>query len=110
VDELSIPGAALDDGASVEMIRVWIASKRLHCSIKVGMYQESSKVREQKAWGIILADVARHVASALESGYGMDRQSVLHEITRAFNSELAQPTSPVEGQFVGGSSKMRGET
>jgi hypothetical protein len=47
------------------------------------MYEESSEVREQKkAWGIIRADVARHVDSALESGYGMDRQSVLHEITR----------------------------
>lgn len=43
---------------------------------KVGMYEESSEVREQKkAWGIIRADVARHVDS-------VDRQSVLHEITR----------------------------
>ncbi|MBD8643772.1 DUF5076 domain-containing protein [Stenotrophomonas sp. CFBP 13724] len=84
MDELSKPGAALDDDASVEMIRVWIASRKLHCSIKVGMYEESSEIREQKAWGIIMADVDRHVASALESGYGMDQQSVLLEITSAY--------------------------
>lgn len=36
MDELSIPVAALYDDASVQLISVWIASKRLHCSIKSG--------------------------------------------------------------------------
>ena len=89
---------------------MWIASKRLHYSIKAGMYEESSEVRSRRRGGIILGDVARHVASAPESGYGTDRQSVLHEITRAFKSEVALPASSVEGGFLGGSGKMRGET
>jgi hypothetical protein len=47
------------------MLRVWIAERKLHCSMKVGMYRETMKIPEEKAWGVILADVARHVACGL---------------------------------------------
>jgi hypothetical protein len=47
------------------MLRVWIAEKKLHCSMKVGMYRETMNIPEEKAWGKILADVARHFANAL---------------------------------------------
>ena len=47
-----------DDNA-VEMLRVWIANKRLGVSMNVGMYKEATDIPEEKAWGILLADVAR---------------------------------------------------
>lgn len=85
MNERPIPEAALEDANSVEMLRVWIASRKLHCSMKVGMYKETSNVAEEKAWGVILADVARHLARALEAGYGMDERLVLNEIKKNFN-------------------------
>jgi hypothetical protein len=37
MNDRPIPSAALKDENSVEMLRVWIAEQKLHCSIKVGM-------------------------------------------------------------------------
>lgn len=100
MNERPIPEAALEDENSVEMLRVWIAAKKLHCSMKVGMYRETTKVPEEKAWGTILADAARHLADALESGYGVDAQAALRKIQDSFNAELGDPTSDAEGGFV----------
>ena len=53
MNERPIPEAALRDEDAVEMLRVWIAEKKLHCSMKVGMYRETTKIAEEKAWGTI---------------------------------------------------------
>lgn len=100
MNERPIPEAALEDENAVEMLRVWIAANKLHCSMKVGMYRETTKVPEEKAWGIILADAARHLASALESGYGVSKHAALRKIRDSFNAELDIPTSDAEGEFV----------
>jgi hypothetical protein len=100
LNERPIPEAALRDKDAVEMLRVWIAEGKLHCSIKAGMYIETMKIPEEKAWGTILADVARHVATALESGYGANRDVSLGRICEAFESETTKPTSPTEGNFI----------
>jgi hypothetical protein len=99
MNERPIPDAALEDENSVEVLRVWIAAKKLHCSMKVGMYRETTKVAEETAWGTILADVARHLADALESGYALDAQTSLRRIRDSFLDELAEPTSDTEGGF-----------
>src|SRR5579872_1798192 len=101
MNDLTIPEAALRDKNAVEMLRVWIAENQLHCSIKVGMYQESSNIPEGRAWGTTLADVTRHVATALESRYSADRDKVIQEIRDRYLKELGSPTSDVTGEFVG---------
>jgi Domain of unknown function (DUF5076) len=95
-----IPEAALRDPDSVEMLRVWIAEQKLHCSIKVGMYHETTSNPEEQAWGVILADVARHVANALAEGYGFNRAEALRKIRESFVKELSAPTSVTDGAFV----------
>ena len=64
------------------------------------MYRETTKISEEKAWGTILADTARHLADALESGYGIDAQVALRKIRDSFNAEIGDPTSDIEGGFV----------
>lgn len=100
LNQRPIPDAALRDADSVEMLRVWIAERGLHCSIKVGMYREGSVVAEEEAWGTILADVAKHVANALESGYSTSAADTLRRIAAAFVAELEAPTSEATGAFV----------
>lgn len=100
MNERPIPEAALLDENSVEMMRVWIANKKLHTSLKVGMYRETTKVPEEKAWGRILADAARHIADALEEGYSSNREESLEMIRKAFNSQLDEPSTSVKGDFV----------
>ncbi|MBB3121513.1 DUF5076 domain-containing protein [Pseudoduganella violacea] len=100
MNERPIPPAALRDGNAVEMLRVWIAEQRLHCSMKVGMYRESMGIPEEEAWGVILADAARHLAQALQEKYGEDQQDAIEKIKNSFLTELAKPTSKAEGGFV----------
>ena len=67
-NERPIPPSALRDPNSVEMLRVWIAEGGLHCSLKIGMYRDTTKIPEEVAWGMILSDIARHIANALSEG------------------------------------------
>lgn len=100
LNQRPIPEAALRDVDAVEMLRVWIAERGLHCSIKVGMYRETMNIPEEKAWGTILADVAKHVANAIESGYAADATESLQKIRDSFIKELGAPTSKAKGDFV----------
>lgn len=100
LNERPIPDAALRDADAVEMLRVWIAEQKLHCSMKVGMYQETLNIPEETAWGTILADIARHVANALESGYSTSAAESLQKIRDRFIKELGAPTSEARGGFV----------
>ncbi|MBL8483648.1 MAG: DUF5076 domain-containing protein [Rhodocyclaceae bacterium] len=100
LNERPIPEAVLRDEDAVEMLRVWIAEQKLHCSIKVGMYRETMSISEEKAWGVILADIARHIAKALESGYSANEVDSLDKIRSAFLSELGGATSEAKGGFV----------
>ena len=100
LNERPVPEAAQRDPDAVEMIRVWIAEKGLHCSMKVGMYQEGTPNSEEKAWGRILADVARHVGNALQGGYGRDSRVSVDLIVQAMNDELAQDPKNIRGSFI----------
>jgi hypothetical protein len=100
MNERPIPEAAQRDPNAVEMLRVWVAEEKLHCSLKIGMYRETMDVEEETAWGTILADAARHIAIALSSGYDIDEQVALGEIRARFNAELASPSSDAIGGFV----------
>lgn len=100
MQERPIPEAVSRDPNSVEMLRVWIAEKKLHCSLKVGMYQESMQIPEEVAWGTILADVARHLANALHDGYGHDRAAALRRIGDKFLDEIDRSTSAATGEFI----------
>ena len=99
LNQRPIPEAALRDENAVEMLRVWIAEGKLHCSMKVGMYRETGSISEENAWGTILADVARHAANALESGYSANSAKALQMIWDSFTKELGSPTSEVRGKF-----------
>jgi hypothetical protein len=100
LNQRPIPEAALRDKDAVEMLRVWIAENKLHCSMKVGMYRETTSVPEEVAWATILADVARHLANALKAEYSLDPSETLSKIQAGFIKELSLPTSEATGGFV----------
>lgn len=100
LNQRPVPDAALRDSDAVEMLRVWIAERGLHCSMKVGMYRETMGIPEEKAWGVMLADVARHVANALEEGYSTNAKESLRKICESMLAELGSPTSDIKGDFL----------
>jgi hypothetical protein len=97
--QLPIPGAAIGDPKSFEMLRAWIASNGLHCSLNIGVWESRPNIEEPKAWGILLADVARHVADAL-TRQGKPKAETLAAIRGSFLVELDHATSDVTGGFV----------
>lgn len=100
MNERPVPKAALQDPNSVEMLRVWVAAGQLHCSLKVGMYRDGMGIDEEIAWGTILADAARHIARALQSGGDLNETDSLAKLVAKFNEEVSVPSSELKGGFV----------
>ncbi|MBL8872355.1 MAG: DUF5076 domain-containing protein [Planctomycetaceae bacterium] len=87
---------------AVEMARIWIAQNGLHCVLNVGHWRENSGIDERRAWGIVLADIARHVSFALEDATGSDPRENLKMILESFRTEIADKTSEHTGEWPEG--------
>ena len=92
-DQLAIPAAARQDARSFELLRVWIAKEDQHVSLRAGAWKDPA------AWGIVLADLAGHIANALEQTDALDREESLRQIEAAFLEELAKPTGEPSGEI-----------
>ena len=103
MNERPIPPAVLADDHAVEMLRVWVAARGLHCSMKPGMHASTLGIAEERAWGMILADTARHLAEGIAGQRGSaDAGERLQEIIGHFLAEVGQPASPVSGGIADG--------
>src|SRR6266496_200389 len=91
--ELLIPPAAQEDERATEMVRAWVANKALHCTLRVGVWKDPG------AWGILLADLARHVANAHHEEEGRNVEECLAQVRRAFDAELDAPSDTPSGRF-----------
>jgi hypothetical protein len=98
MNERPIPAAAQRDKNSVELARIWIAEGKLNCSIKIGMYNDMGK-DEPFAWGIILADVAKHISDAMMLRFNVEHEDTLDIIFSSFKGEMEKSTSKADGAF-----------
>ena len=92
-DQLAIPDIARKDQRSFELLRVWIAENDQHISLRVGVWKDPSH------WGIMLADLAGHIANTFEQAEGLTHELALKSIQLAFNAELAEPTGEATGEI-----------
>ena len=101
VKSLPIPRTAKGDPTSVEVVSAaWIADGDLFVVLNVGFWCDSPRgVDESDAWGILMADMSRHIASAHESKYGRDPRETLQIVRDAFEREILKPTSTHSGKF-----------
>ena len=92
---LDIPDAAQRDKAGFEVLRVWIAEQGQHVSIRSGAWEDPF------AWGIVLADLARHIANAhaLQSDK-VDKEAFLERLLEGFEAEIDNPTDEPEGEVT----------
>jgi len=95
--ELQVPPTATSDPNACELVRAWAAHGGLQCSLDVDVFPEE---HAQIGWGILLSDIARHVADALYQIKHIDRNQTLSEIRAVFNSELNSPTAETQGKFT----------
>ena len=91
-NELLIPPAAEEDPKALEVIRVWVAKGGQHVSLNPLVW------KDPQAWGIVLADLAGHVANAYEQALGLNRSETMRKITDLLVAELTNPTDKARGQ------------
>ena len=94
LNELSIPPAVRKHGNGVELGRIWAAGGKQHVSLATGVWEDPFN------WGMMLVDLARHVANAYEQREGRDRAWVLARIKQGFDAEWAHPTDEAKGELL----------
>jgi hypothetical protein len=92
-DELAVPDAVHEDPRSFEIARLWIADGRQVILLRADVWPDPA------AWGLMLADMARHLANAYHDAHGMDPAAALRRMLAGLQAELDQPTDEVEGGF-----------
>ena len=92
-NELPIPRAVANDPKAFELARLWIvAGGGQHVSLTTNI------VGDHKAWGILLVNLAKHVANAYQQTRGADPAQTLNGIKAAFDAEWANPTNNPTGE------------
>ena len=92
---MQIPGPAKSDPNSFELLRVWVANKGQHVSLKAGVWKDPA------AWGVMLSDLMQHIANAYQQDQGLDRIKTLRRIKAGLEAELSSPTDRPSGHSVG---------
>ncbi len=82
---------------AVELLRAWVQDGDLHCQMNIGAVEDDDA---SVVFAVLLADVARHVAEAVEKAEGTPASETLAHIRQHFNLELDSPTAETGGGFV----------
>ena len=94
-DQLRVPEPARTDAKSFELLRVWIAHQDQHISMRVGVW------KEPEAWGMMLADLARHIALAQQLHTpSTDVDAFVERLLEGFHAEIENPTDEPEGEVT----------
>jgi hypothetical protein len=93
-DQLQIPDSARRDPKSFELLRVWVANKGQHVSLRTGVWKDPA------AWGVMLSDLMQHIANSYHQDEGFERAKTLQRIKAGLDAELASPTDHPTGGLV----------
>ncbi len=85
-DELEVPPVALE-GGGVEVLRASIVDGSLHVSLRRAF-------DDPQAWGMLLADVTRHVARIYQAEENVPEAKTIERIRDLFDAEMDGPTDP----------------
>ena len=84
VDELEPPPAALAQGGQ-EVLRAFIVDNGLQVSLR-------RSFEDSAAWGIMLADIARHASRIYALETKVSEEQAMASIRSLFDAELDRPT------------------
>jgi len=91
-DALHIPPLALERGGT-EVLRAVVIDGDLHLSLR-------RSFDEPETWGMLLADLARHVGRLYARESAMSEQEVLEKVCATFVTEMDEPGEPGTTNFV----------
>lgn len=82
--ELPIPPNVANDSKAREFLRAWFDGDQLHVSIEPGI------AKRPEAWGVLLADISRHVCKAYGIAHPKTFVEDIETIMVTFFSELGE--------------------
>jgi hypothetical protein len=85
-DALKAPPEALAKGGT-EVLRAAIVEGGLHISLRRAF-------DDPEAWGMILADLTRHVARIYKTEDDLSEEQTIERIRNLFDAEMDSPTDP----------------
>jgi hypothetical protein len=85
-EPLTVPPTALEKGG-VEVLRAAIVDGGLHVSLRRAF-------DDPQAWGMLIADVARHAARIFATETKVSEDQALEMIRNMFDAEMDAPTDP----------------
>jgi Domain of unknown function (DUF5076) len=85
-EALMIPPAALEQGG-LEVLRAAIVDGGLHVSLRRAF-------DDPEAWGMLIADVTRHIARIYATEKDMPEDRTIERIRNMFDAEMDAPTDP----------------
>lgn len=83
-DALNAPPTALEHGGT-EVLRAAIVQGGLHVSLRRAF-------DDPEAWGMLIADVARHVARIYAAESDLPEETTIERIRNIFDAEMDAPT------------------
>ena len=93
-NRLPIPDSAKADPNATEVVSVWVAAGNQHVTLNPHAWEDPA------AWGLLLVDLARHVANAYGQSGVMDSGDALDRIRQGFDAEWSSPTDVASGGLV----------
>jgi hypothetical protein len=91
--ELVIPTQAATDQEASELVRIWSSGGDQYVTLRVGVWADPA------AWGLLLVDLAKHIANAYAQDQGLQPASVLNRIREGFEAEWSSPTDTPTGKI-----------
>ncbi len=92
--QLPIPPLAASDANALELLRVWAANGKQHVSIATGVWSDPA------AWGMMLVDLAKHIANSYQQTSGRRGEEALARIRSGFDAEWLTATDKRTGQLL----------
>jgi hypothetical protein len=93
ITKLPIPLKTSSAEKAVEIARIWAAGGKQHVSFAAELWKDPA------AWGLMLVDLARHVANAYAQREGQNPVEVLARIREGFDVEWDNPTDTPTGNI-----------
>jgi hypothetical protein len=85
-DELHPPPGVASDPRATEVLRVCTTGDSQTFVLRADVWSDPA------AWGLLLVDLARHVAKAYAEAEGTDPHAVLARVKAGFDAEWNHPT------------------
>lgn len=92
--QLMIPPAVAEDAKAFELVRAWIANGSLHVSLEMGGWDDPT------AWGVVMADLIRHVANFYREEKGLNPEHTMARIREVMEAEFSGDDPEMKGGVV----------